>query len=65
MVELCASSPTYRGAVDEICFVGGMLRFLVTANVVPSSSIVTLMMEAIRSSETQFLHNVFRSEGGR
>jgi hypothetical protein len=33
-----------------------VLRLLVTANVVPSSPIlVTLMMEAIRSSETRFL----------
>jgi hypothetical protein len=39
----------------DIVFLGSML-WLVTANVVPSSSIlVTLMMEAIRSSETLVL----------
>jgi hypothetical protein len=39
-----------------------MLRWLVTASVVPSSSIlVTLMKEALRSSETSvFLHSVRR-----
>jgi hypothetical protein len=37
------------------------LRFLVTANVVPSSPIVvTLMMEALRSSETLILTRVTR-----
>jgi hypothetical protein len=35
---------------------GSVLRFLVSANVVPSSPIlVTLMMEAIRSSKTSVL----------
>jgi hypothetical protein len=37
-------------------FLRSVLRLLVTANVVPSSPIlVTLMMEAIRSSETSVL----------
>jgi hypothetical protein len=36
-----------------LVFLRGLLRLLVTANVVPTSPIIfTLMMEAIRSSET-------------
>jgi hypothetical protein len=35
-------------------------RLLVTANVVPSSPIVTLMIEAIRSSETSVLTRATR-----
>jgi hypothetical protein len=45
-----------------------LLRLIVTANVVPSSPIlVTLMMEALRSSDTSVLTRVTRSnilEGG-
>jgi hypothetical protein len=38
-----------------------LLQFLVTANVIPSSSIlVTVMMEAIRSSETSVLTRATR-----
>jgi hypothetical protein len=40
---------------------GRVLRLLVTPNVVPSSPIlVTLIMEAIRSSETSFLTRATR-----
>jgi phospholipid N-methyltransferase len=40
-------------------FLHSMLQLLVIANIVPSSSIVvTLMMEAIRSSETSVVNKV-------
>jgi hypothetical protein len=59
-VEL--SSPRWQESVTNaatkyyIVFLRSMLRFLVTANVVPSSPIpVTLMMKALRSSETSVL----------
>jgi hypothetical protein len=46
---------------NRIVFLRSMLRLLVTANVVPSSPIlVTLMMEAIRSSETSVLTRATR-----
>jgi hypothetical protein len=42
-------------------FLYSLLQLLVTANVVPSSPIlVTLMMEAIRSSETSLLTRATR-----
>jgi hypothetical protein len=42
-----------RRARNSVEFLRSVHRLLVTANVVPNSaSIVTLMMEAIRSSET-------------
>jgi hypothetical protein len=47
--------------IDEFVFHRSVRRLLVTANVVPSSPIlVTLMMEAISSSETSFLTRVTR-----
>jgi hypothetical protein len=42
----------------DFVFLYGMRRLLVTANVVPSSPIVTLMMEALSSSETSFLQEI-------
>jgi hypothetical protein len=36
---------------SHYAFLRSVLRLLITVNVVPSSSIVTLMVEAIRSSE--------------
>jgi hypothetical protein len=45
-----------RIGTSYIVFLRSMRRMLVTANVVPSSPIlVTLMMEALRSSETSIL----------
>jgi hypothetical protein len=45
-----------KKTLEYVVFLRRVLRLLVTANVVPSSPIlVTLMMEAIRSSETSFL----------
>jgi hypothetical protein len=49
------------GTVTHFIFLCSMRRLLVTANVVPSSPIlVTLMMEALRSSETSVLTRVTR-----
>jgi hypothetical protein len=46
-----------NNVISSIVFPRGVRRLLVTANVVPSSSVlVTLMMEALRSSETS-VHN--------
>jgi hypothetical protein len=46
---------------DVFVFLRSMRRFLVTANVVPSSPIlVTLMNEALSSSETSLLTRVTR-----
>jgi hypothetical protein len=46
---------------NHIVFLLGVLRLLVTANTVPSSPIlVTLMMEAMHSSETSVLTRVTR-----
>jgi hypothetical protein len=46
----------YNVVLYSIIFLRSALRLLVTANVVPSAPIlVTLMMEAIRSSETSVL----------
>jgi hypothetical protein len=45
----------------QILFLRSVLRLLVTVNVAPSSPIlVTLMIEAIRSSETSVLTNATR-----
>jgi hypothetical protein len=47
--------------VTYLAFVRSMLQFLVTANVVPSSLILsTLMMEALHSSEMSFLRSSTR-----
>jgi hypothetical protein len=44
------------GILQILVFLRSMLLLLITANIVPSSQIlVTLMMEAIRSSETSVL----------
>jgi hypothetical protein len=49
------------GRVAHIIFHCSLLRLLVTANVVPSSSIlVTLMTEPLRSSETSVLTTATR-----
>jgi hypothetical protein len=52
----------------DVALVRTVLRLLVTANVIPSSPIlVTLMMEAVRSSETSVLSRATRRdipEGG-
>jgi hypothetical protein len=40
---------------EKLVFLRSVLQLLVTANVVPSSLIVTLMMEEIRSSEKSVL----------
>jgi hypothetical protein len=54
----CAKNQQAR---NNIVFLRSVLRLLVMANVVPSSSVlVTLMMEALRSSETQFLTRATR-----
>jgi hypothetical protein len=52
-----------KNGIFCVVFLGSVRRLLVTANVVPSSTIlVTLMMEAKRSSKTQILtstrHNI-------
>jgi hypothetical protein len=44
----------------KIVFLRNVLRLLFTANVVPSSPLVTLMMKAIRSSETSALTRATR-----
>jgi hypothetical protein len=44
----------------NIVLLRSVRRWLVTANVVPSSPIVTLMMEALSSSETSVLTRVTR-----
>jgi hypothetical protein len=44
----------------DTVFLRRAIRFLVTANVVPSSPIVTLMIEVIRSFETSVLTRVTR-----
>jgi hypothetical protein len=50
-----------KNAVFWDAFLRSACRLLVTANVVPSSPIlVTLMMEAIRSSETSVLTRATR-----
>jgi hypothetical protein len=57
-----------EGACQVLCLISGCtlfplspLRLLITANIVPSSSIlVALMMEVIRSSETLILTRVTR-----
>jgi hypothetical protein len=47
-----------RTDVSHFVFLRSVRRLLVTANVVPSSPIlVTLMMEALSSSETSVLHS--------
>jgi hypothetical protein len=48
--------------VTSIVFIRSVLRFVVTANVVPPSSpiLVTLMMEALRSSETPIVTRATR-----
>jgi hypothetical protein len=47
--------------VAQFVFLRSLRRLLVTANVVPSSSIlVTLMMEALNSSETSVLTRATR-----
>jgi hypothetical protein len=49
------------GTMKKFVFLRSMRRLLVTANVVPSSSIlVTLMMEALSSSETSVLTRATR-----
>jgi hypothetical protein len=53
--------PTFRRNATEAHCEEIMLRLLVTADVAPSSQIiVTLMMEAIRSSETSVLTRATR-----
>jgi hypothetical protein len=48
-------------AVEELVFLLSVLLLLVTANVVPSSPfLVTLMMEAMHSSETSVLTRATR-----
>jgi hypothetical protein len=50
-----------RTDVSRIVFLRSMLRLLVTVDAVPNSPILlTLMMEAIRSSETLVLTRVTR-----
>jgi hypothetical protein len=45
-----------RGCCKNIIFIRSVLRWLVTANFVPSSPIlVTLMIEELRSSETSVI----------
>jgi hypothetical protein len=52
----------HQGDKNRRLFLRRVLRLLVTANGVPSLPIrVTLMMEAIRSSETSFLTEATRS----
>jgi hypothetical protein len=58
----------YKWVVEGVVFLGSVLRLLVTANVVPRSPIlVTLMLEAIRCSETSVLKRATQrsiSKGG-
>jgi hypothetical protein len=51
-------SVTRIGRLDSIVFLRSEFRLLVTANVVPSlPTLITLMREALRSSEHRFLKN--------
>jgi hypothetical protein len=68
-VGLCPTLP-YIPKISRICasmsvkqhlvFLHSVRRLLVTANVVPSSPILTLMKEALRSSETSVLTRATR-----
>jgi hypothetical protein len=60
---ICSSPPMYyaRCVYSDFVFLRSVRRLLVTANVVPSSPIlVTLMMEALSSSETSVLTRAIR-----
>jgi hypothetical protein len=60
-IDKLATEASCDEILCSIVFLRSLLRLLVTANVVPSSPIlVTLMMEAIHSSETSVLTRATR-----
>jgi hypothetical protein len=61
LTPLCILNSEFHSSfLSHLVFLRSMCRLLVTANVVPSSPIVTLMMEALSSSETSVLIRVTR-----